>query len=248
MEYAWGAGFDTKGALDAMQALGKIEKGRSTPKFLRTHPAPEDRLKLLQAEADDLKTKPRPQTSETRTEAPSLDLKSVVGDLANLELSENPYYPLAVGDEWTYEVQSGGGRSTYSVQVTGVVQVGEHKVYRLMTTFGSDVSVSCQMLTTASQAWRRSKPSSPDSPWVLEYFTQASDKLPCTIDGRLHEFVGKEQIVLPCGTFPEAIKIRKSGGTPASTLDLYFVKGIGLARRVCLETNVTETLIRYKVQ
>jgi hypothetical protein len=219
------------------------------PKFLRSHPPAGDRLKRLQAQSETLKAAPRPQlVAETKTEPTSVDIKTVVGDLANIEISEDPWFPLAVGDEWTYEVQSGENRSTYSVQVMSAIPVGEQKVYRLQTSFGSDVSVSCQMLATANQAWRRSKPTAVESPWVLEYFTGECDKLPCTIDGRLHEFVGKEQVVLPCGTFPDAVKIRKSGGDPPSTFDLYFVKGVGLVRRVCVETNVTETLIKYKVE
>ena len=58
---------------------------------------------------------------------------------------------------------------------------------------------------------------------------------------------GLEEIVLPCGTFSGSLKTTKTRPGPDQVFNTWFVKNIGLVRRVCVGTGVTETLVRYKI-
>lgn len=245
LDYLWQAGFDTNGALEATQVIMDLEKGDSTPKYLRSHPPGKDRLKHLQSLSEQLKTRQRPAAEQNTAAVPELDLAALIGNTAGIEIAINPWFPLAVGNEWTYEVQSSGGRSEYTVSIVGAIPVGDNAVYRAQTAFGKDTVVPCQLLTTATQVWRRSRPTSPDSPWALDHVTGAPDQQPVTSGEWKYEVLGRERIATPCGTF-DALKVQRSGssGTPC---DLWFAQGIGLIRRACQDGKVTETLVKYKV-
>lgn len=245
LDYLWQAGFDTNGALEATQVIMDLEKGKSTPRYLRSHPPGKDRLKHLQSLSEQFKTRQRPAAEQNTSAVPELDLAALIGDTAGIEIAVNPWFPLAVGNEWTYEVQSSGGRSEYTVSIVGAIPVGDNAVYRAQTAFGKDTVVPCQLLATATQVWRRSRPTSPDSPWALDHVTGVPDQQPVTSGEWKYEVLGNDRAATPCGTF-DALKVQRSGssGTPC---DLWFAQGIGLIRRACQDGKVTETLVKYKV-
>ena len=246
LDYLWQAGFDTKGALDAMQVIANLEKGKSAPRYLRSHPPGTERLKHLQSLCDQLKTRPRPTPAPgEKTSPPELDLASIIGDVSGIQIARNPYFPMSVGNEWTYEVQASGGLSNYTVSIVSAIPVGDNAVYRAQTTFGKDVVVPCQLLATATEIWRRTKPTSPESPWTLDLVTGTPDQQPVTSGEWKYEILGDDRVATPSGTF-DALKVRRSGSS-GSPCDLWFAKGIGLVRRTCQDGKVTETLVKYKV-
>jgi len=248
MELLWRAGFDTQGAVDATQFIVEISKGSKVPRYFGSHPPAKDRYKRMTRMHEELQSRSRPtaQTPEGPV-VPDVDLSRVVGDLTGIGLAPNPWFPLAVGNEWTYDVKAGGAQSSYTVRVLAAVQVNGSAVYRTESTFGKGASVPAQLLTTANGVWRRPRPASPDSEWQLDFVIGTTSDEALVRDGWEYQCGGSEQVSLPCGTFPDALVIRKQGAEPVETFDLWFVRGIGLVKRVCVETGVTETLVRYRI-
>ena len=244
--YAWAAGYDPLGAVEVAKILEKEEKEAGSdkiPNYLRTHPKPQDRLKRLQVLADQLKQQLRPSIAETPLLPPQ---KVLVGELPTASLVANPYFPLAVGNEWTYCVQKADAKSYYLVRVVGAIPVSEGTVYRAETYLDKGLSVAYQLFTTNSDVWRRNRLTVSTSPWQTEYVMSATTEEPVTRDGWQYILVGKEPISLPCGSFPEALHIQKKSESPPSTQDLWFVENVGLVKRSSLETGVTEVLASYK--
>jgi len=246
IEFMWNSGFDTKGALDAMRALETLEKAKRGPRYLRSHPPTKDRLKQLEALHETLKSRPRPAdtTSQASVEQ-AIDLPKIVGDISAFQIVPNPWFPLDVGNEWVYEVSGQTGRAEYTTRIISVIDANGSKVYRAETSFGKSTTVSFQLLTTANEVRRRSKPTSPDSAWQIEHVIGPSLTEPVTQAGWQYVFVAKEQISTPCGTFSDCVKMRRQGGEPSKTLDLWYAEKVGLVKRTSVETGVTETLIRY---
>ncbi|MDO8587667.1 MAG: M48 family metalloprotease [Armatimonadota bacterium] len=250
LDYMWKAGYNTKGAAEAMQIIVGLEKGRSTPKYLRSHPPAKDRLNKLQTKSEALKTQTRPADSTSTSSAVdvAIDVSTVVGDISAYQVASNDWFPMAVGNEWTYQVQGKDASSytVYTVRIVSAIQAGGGYVYRAETSFGKKTSVYYQLLSTSDQVWRRNRLTSADSKWQIEQVTNAPAEQPLELDKWRYSLVGTEEISVPCGAF-SARKIKKQGGEPANTFDIWFVQGVGLAKRVCEETGVTETLTAYKV-
>jgi len=246
----WRAGFDTKGALDAARVIMKLEQGHSVPAYLRDHPAGKDRLAHLQKSAEQLKVQQRPKIVEVESVDDNTDSRSIVGNVSRYKIASNKWFPLAVGNEWTYDVESNGSHARYTVRVVSAISTDTAdtgNVYRVETTLGKDMVVSGQLLTTANEVWKRMKIHSLDSPWVLDHvITSKPYKVPGKSSSKF-QYSGEEAISLPCGKFPTAVKMRKITGDPSRLEDEWFVEGIGMVRRVSVETSVTETLVSYKI-
>jgi len=246
MELIWNAGFDLQGGVRVMQVFAEMEKGRNTPKFLRDHPPAKQRFDRLKIKAERLAAQPRP-AGASASPAASVDPRTFVGDLPSVAMADNPYFPLAPGNEWSYQVEGRGGVAAYTVRVISVVALEGGAVYRVETVLGKGVSVYAQLLTGAGEVWRRTRPTAPDSAWQLDCLTSLRSAEPVAHDGWQYMLLGREPIALPCGTFPEAVRIRRQGGAPTVTEELWFVAGVGMVKRSCADTGVTETLVAYKL-
>ena len=53
-----------------------------------------------------------------------------------------------------------------------------------------------------------------------------------------------EPVETPCGRYADVLKVSKK--TADKTFDLWFARGVGLVKRTCRETGMTETLVSYK--
>jgi len=260
MEYLWRAGFDPQGAVAAMQEIVEMEKGASVPRYLRNHPPAADRLKRLQQKQEELKSRPRPAVGSPPVAgavpvgppAGAIVISELTGTLPEVELAENPWFPLAVGNRWTFSLQKdGGAKATYTMEVIGQVPLEKGVVYRVVISFG-DSSSAHQLLTGRGEVWERSRATDPESKWHLEHVTGVSADAPVVREGWEYRLVTTEAITVPCGTFPEARRIQKRraeplAGQPPMTVDMWFVQGVGMVKRVVAETGVTETLTHYQV-
>lgn len=249
MEYLWKAGYDLDGGASTMRTLQEIERGQSVPRYLRSHPPASDRLARVTELAKTLATRPPPTTApagSSPTPTPDTESAAAVGDLSGIAIAPNPWFPLAVGNEWSYEVKGARGRSTYTLRVVGAVAVGEQAVYVAETEMETKTIVRCQLATTADQVWRRGRVSAND-PWRLDMITRWEDDS-VQVHGEYEcRLLGSEPISLPCGSFAGARKIQRQGGKPTATFHTWYVEGVGLVKRQGVESGVTETLVRYRV-
>lgn len=243
--YVWAAGYDVEGGPKAMAVFEGLGGGRSQPRYLRTHPAPSERSARMKKVAEEVCKQPRP-TNQSSVTQPSLDMSALAGDISVASTSANQWVPLAVGNEWTYGVSGSGARSSYTLRIESFMQTDKGPVYRAETTLGNS-KIPCQMLTTGSEVWRRNRPESADSKWQLDFLTDYADFQPVVRDKWSFSLVGAEAVSLPCGSFPDALHVKKREETSGTTIDAWFVLGVGLVKRTCAGTGITETLDRYKI-
>ncbi len=241
MEYAWKAGFDPAGALTAMKEIVKLEQEESTPRYLRNHPPGGDRLRRLEQEYETLQNRPRPEVA-----APPPAATCPAPDLPEVTPAENPWFPLAVGARWSYVVQKEGAeRAEYTLEVVAEIPADRGKTWRGVVSFG-DASVSCRLLTTRDQVWWRPPAGKANGEWRLRYATASGDGAAAG-EGWEFRVMGMEAVSVPCGTFPEALRVQQCRTDGSARIDLWFVKGVGLVKRVASHTGVTEMLVDYWV-
>jgi Zn-dependent protease with chaperone function len=244
LRYLWQSGFDVDGGIAGLRAAGALESASLIPRYFRDHPLPEDRVGRLQGLAEELKAKPPPATGPTTAQALT-STAAIAGDLSGIQIAPNPYCPLAAGREWRYEVKAAGVTSEYTVSVTGALTTPAGEVYGVETRLSGAATVSSQLLTTAAEVWRRATSGPGGGKWQVEYPTSPPASGAVSFDGWEYRLVGVEAVSVPCGAFADALHLRRSRAQPAATYDLWLVRDVGLVKRTCLETKVTEALARY---
>ena len=265
MELMWAAGYDPEKALAAPRVMAELEKasGGGTPPYLRTHPHPKDRIKNLTELAARLKQRPRPTrdgTAGASTANVTAAVTALTGALPAVTSAPNPYFPLVVGAEWTYQVSGGsGGTSHYTVRIPGALPRttgndssesaprpdGGISVFRGVTVLGRGTEVPFQIFTTASEVWRRNRPMASDSAWRVDHLLDLEEGSPIERDSVTFTRLPAETVSTPSGVFPDARKVRRKNAK--FTVDLWYVPGVGLVKTYCAETGITETLQSYKV-
>jgi len=170
----------------------------------------------------------------------------LLGHLPEVTPALTPWFPLAVGNSWTYAVSASGGQSIYTLRVASAVRWDRGTAFRAETVFGKDTIVPCQLMTTETEIWRRSRPADTKSVWGIDCLLSVPEALPQTRNDQTFTLIPTAPLTLPCGTFTDVLRLRKQAGT--KTFDLWFGRGVGLLKRTCVETGVTETLVSYKVR
>ena len=245
VEWAWNTGFSPTGALTTMDIFMTEDKGHGSPKYLLTHPPPKDRLRHIQEVIARLPSRPT-QPERTPPSSNAVDTAAtLVGDVSMFNIAANPWFPLSVGNEWTYEVTGESGLARYQTKVVSTLPTAQGPIYRLETQLGPSAKAQNYLLTTNTCVYRRKYAAPSEEKWRLDLETEVKHGAPIEVDGKRYELVAVESVTTPCGAFPEARKIRISqGDTP--TMEVWLVSGIGLVKRVSLPNGITEMLIAYK--
>jgi Zn-dependent protease with chaperone function len=243
MDLMWRAGFDPQGALEATRVMAKLDESDHTPAYLRSHPAGKDRLNNLQKRVGDLEKRVRPPLTLPKG-AETLPAEGEGASLPPLPPGvpvETPWYPLAVGDSWTYAVGEGPDAAAYTVRVTGRISVAAGSAYRMETVIGGGAPVSYRLIALDTGAWRLN--GAADTEWRREYaFAAPPDPESSTEEGDF-TVLPAESISTPCGVFPDTLKVRRV--KDGKTCDMWFARGVGLVRRVWAESGLSETLRSY---
>jgi Zn-dependent protease with chaperone function len=246
LELYWAAGYDLDGVLQAVELIKKLDVGNSTPIYLRSHPTGEHRLKRMQEMSEALKKKPRPALSAAAKEDPGVTARSLLGNIPDVEAAANPWYPLNVGNTWTYAVSTGDGKSAYTVTIVGAIRMKGGSAYRAETLLGKNTSVAFQLFTTDQDIWRRNRPSDEKSAWVNDCKLNLKQGETAKFSDVTFSLEAAEPVNTPCGAFTDTLKVKKQ--VAGNTFYLWFARNVGLVKRTCVETGVTETLISYKLQ
>jgi Zn-dependent protease with chaperone function len=246
LEIVSAAGYDLAGPVHAYQVMEQIDKKNATPVYLRTHPLTKDRLKYIEVWLADMKQRVRP----TSAEQANPPLKSSTGQrltviLPTAVFAANAWFPLAVGNEWTYRVTGGSGKSTYSVSIAGAIAMENGTVYRRLIRLDKNIEIVNQVFTTESQVWQRLRPMDMNSGWLVEYAFSLEAGRTVQTDNNAFTLLSSENVNTPAGMFHDTLHLCKR--TPRYTLDLWFGRGVGLLKSHCAETGVTEELTDYHV-
>jgi hypothetical protein len=147
----------------------------------------------------------------------------------------HPYYPLKVGNEWTYKVQGG----PIKMKVTGTEKAGQGTGYKIEVTAGNKVSASETVGVTPEGVVRYNVngvaaekpilmlPTDPDvmKDWPVD--TKAGGQ---TLKGNFR--ASREKVTVPAGTY-DTVHVKGSDmtvGTTTSNIDVWFAKDVGIVK------------------
>jgi hypothetical protein len=147
----------------------------------------------------------------------------------------HPYYPLKVGNEWTYKVQGG----PIKMKVVGTEKVGTATGYKIEVTAGNKVSASETVGVTADGVVRYSVNGVAAEKPILILPTDPDATKEWTVDtkGGGQPLKGtfktsREKVTVPAGTY-DTVHVKGTDmtvGTTTSNIDMWFAKDVGIVK------------------
>lgn len=245
------AGYNPKAAPEAMELVKRAAgDDKQTPALLRSHPAPDSRIKALTARADALLQERKTQ----RAAAPALQPpptapRAALPGLASLEVEPCPWQPLRPGARWVYRTAlPGGAESSTTIRVLEGLSGSSQGVYRVEYDLGRGVR-SVRLLAPAGDRVLSRADTTTDSPeWRLEaVFAPGAREVDRSGETeRTLRFAGTEKVKVPAGEF-DAARVERLGADGKPDLVLWFAQGVGLLKRLTPETGAVQELVSYKL-
>lgn len=246
LELMAAAGYHPRAALEAM-AIVKRAAGdeKSVPALLRTHPAPEARMKALAQQAEALLAR-RTEAAATRRELPATPTLAEprLPGLEGLRLAPCSWWPLEPGAVWTYRLRRDGEErpaGTLTVRLLERLVARPEGVCRLELDWGGGVTVT--RLVAAAGERLVSAPEGGASTWRLEgLFAGGPER-----DGdSLVRFAGTERVRVPAGEF-EVARVERLGEGDAPTEVVWFARGVGPVRRLYPRSGMLQELVTFRL-
>lgn len=235
------AGYDPDDASKFFEFLAEGERLSKTKvaEYSQTHPNASSRASFIRKYVANFRSK-QPSTAEI-SEIPT---KSILGIMPDADIKYSDFFPLRVGLEWIYEVQSKGVSTSYGVKVKSEIRLDLGSVFRMETRLDSNTNVSWQCFTTAEQVWRRNSPNIESSNWKVEFSLKESEVLN---NGQLlSKRLPPQSVSTPFGTYDDALGIEVTDTVSNNSTRIWFAKNIGLIKRETLSNSLTEQLIAFK--
>lgn len=222
------AGYDPLAAAEAMRVLKRAVGDQKEPAFLRTHPAPDNRIKRLAALGEQLRARV-PSTPRAILPPPPLPATALpLEGLAHRKLAPCPWQPLAAGARWTYLVTSGddadGTRTRLAVRVLEALSGPPEGVFRVELEYERG-GVRTRRLLAPAGSLLYSRPDTPAGTWRVEATFPGDSCGGGDLDPR-----ALERVQVPAGEF-QALRVAGAGGEAGGETVSWYVKGVGLVRR-----------------
>jgi len=248
------AGFDPAGAVTAASEMAKLDSGDLTPIYLRSHPPAKDRRSRLAKAAETLaqaarSAQARGALHETRSDL----LTPILASLPSGSGTPTPWWPMAVGNLWTYTVTSAGNRTEHTIRVASKADGPKGTAWRVGVSFPGMEPVTAYLATTQSEVWRRDRPFRAGSAWTLDWRFASVPSGP--VGSEDHELPGREDVTTPCGAFTDCLKVRRRAD--GAVVEAWFAAGVGMVKRVTRpvagetpalrSSEVTEILTAYRL-
>ena len=246
-----GAGYNPKAAAEAMELIKRASgDDKKTPALLRSHPAPDSRIKTLSKRASALLVERQNQRAATPVpKAPDTVPRPVLPGLGALEVEECPWHPLRAGARWTYRTTvPGTAESSITIRVIEGLTGSSQGVYRVEYDLGRGVRSVRIFAPAGDRVVSRPDTETASATWRLEaLFASGAGVVERTSDGeRTLRFIGTEKIRVPAGEF-EAARVERLGPDGKQELVLWYAKGVGLLKRLTPETGAVQELVTYKL-
>lgn len=243
------AGYNPDAAPDAMLVVRRSGGKDDTPALLRTHPAPDSRIRALRALAAQWKQRVASKRSVPSPAGSTVALAdaAIPGRPVLLPEGVSPassdYFPLRAGASWHYRVTGPSGIGATQVTVVEEMAPSVPGVFRVERDLGRGVRLDQLCVTTPDRVLIRPAAGAggDSSAWqTVALFSSAG--APAT--GVQVE--GPEPVDVPAGHFV-ALRVTHAGpdGRPASIE--WYAPGTGLIRRQSLVTGVIEELERCSI-
>jgi len=245
------AGYNPKAAPEAMELVKRAAgDDKSTPALLRSHPAPDSRIKVLTARADALiKERQSQRAAAPAPKAPATPPRAALPGLGALEVEACAWQPLRAGARWTYRASVPGGmESTTTVRVLEGLTGSSQGVFRVEYDLGRGVRSIRILAPAGDRMLSHPDTEAPTATWRLEaLFAPGAGVVERTADGeRTLRFAGTEKIRVPAGEF-DAARVERVGADGKLELVQWYAKGVGLLKRLTPETGAVQELVTYKL-
>lgn len=241
------AGYNPMAAPEAMELVKRAAgDDKSTPTLLRSHPAPDKRIKMLSTRAAALLAERQTQRAAApMPKAPVQTPRAALPGLGALEVEACPWQPLRPGARWVYRTSAPGGtESTTTVRVLEGLTGSSRGVYRVEYDLGRGVRSVRLLAPAGDRVLSRPDTEAASAAWRVEglFAPDAS-----VVEGeRMLRFASTEKIQVPAGEF-EAARVERVGSDGKLDLVLWYAKGVGLVKRLTPDTGAVQELLTYKL-
>jgi len=238
------AGYDPRAAAEAMRVVRRASgDGKKIPALLRSHPAPDSRIKRLTELGDQLlaqREKERAATPPAPALAPPPPRR--ISGLEGVEIRPVEWWPLAPGARWSYRSRSGDQGTTVTVRALETVQAEPAGVYRVEYQVGRSIRTVRLVAPAGDRVF--SRPESAAEPFRAEALFNEGAQAPGA-RGTLRT-AGMERVQVPAGEFEtRRVDVLDDSGAVQSTL--WFAKGVGLVKSTSAVTGTVVELTEYQL-
>lgn len=237
------AGFNPRSAAEAMELVKRAGgDGKSIPALLRTHPAPDSRIRSLTAQADELLAQRKLDRAEAPPPPPApAEQRRKLAGLDAVEVGPCAWLPLRPGARWVYRVQDGAATETSTtVRVLDEVTAEPAGVYRVEWDLGRGVR-AVRLLAPAGDRYV-SRAENGTAAWRLEAVFAAGEQV--ALGDGLLRYAGTEKVRVPAGEY-ETVKVERRGADGKPETTLWFARGVGLVRKVSAATGAVQELTSF---
>ncbi len=235
------AGYNVRAASEAMLLIKRAAgDDKGIPDLLRSHPAPDDRVKKLGELANEISARRSAAAAKAPPlpAAPLLGLRKIAG-LEAVEIASNEWFPLRTGGRWVYRVESAGAETTLTVRCLEPVAAEPSGIFRVEYDLGG-AARSTRLLVTSATHVLGSIDRADLPVWRNEAIFDA-EKAPSG-----WRVAGLEMIRVPAGEW-EALKVERVNGTGDVESASWYVRGVGLVRTVTPGSRTTRELVSHQL-
>ncbi|MGV3720006.1 MAG: M48 family metalloprotease [Actinomycetota bacterium] len=228
------AGYDPKAAAKAMEVVKRAAgEDKHTPSLLRSHPAPESRIRKLNAMAAELlKARGAAQSGKPAPPKPAAVATTRIMGLEALEVEPCEWQPLRAGARWSYRHTAVGVTTSSSVKVLEELRGQAAGVFRVEYDLGRGVRAVRLLAPAGDRVLSRPDHAPAGAAWRVEGVFAAGVSVS---DGsgdaaQTVRFVGKERVEVPAGVF-EALRVERLGTDGLAESVSWYAPGVGLIKR-----------------
>jgi hypothetical protein len=244
------AGYNPRSAVEAMELVKRASgDDKSTPALLRTHPAPDSRIKTLDRLSKELLAQRQTERNAApMVKAPATAVGAVLPGLAALEVEPCEWHPLRADARWTYRTSVGGTEMTTSSRVLEELTGESAGAFRVEYDLGRGVRAIRILAPAGDRLMSRADLDTKSPEWRVEGLFTAG----ATVEDRSTDIVrtvrlaATEKVRVPAGEF-EAARVERLGADGKVETILWFARGVGLVKRQTVATGATQELIGYKI-
>lgn len=245
------AGYNPKSAPEAMELVKRAAgDDKQIPALLRSHPAPDSRIKMLTARAEALlQARQNERAAVPAPKAPVTAPRAALPGLTSLEVEPCPWQPLRSGARWVYRTKLPDGvESSTTIRVLEGLTGSSQGVYRVEYDLGRGVRSVRLLAPAGDRVMSRADTEANSASWRVEALfvpgTSVVDR--SGSEERTIRFMGTEKIRVPAGEF-DAARVERLGADGKPDLVLWFAQGVGLLKRLTPGSGAVQELVTYKL-
>ncbi len=240
------AGYDPAAAPQAMALVKRAigSEGKDIPRLLRSHPAPETRIRKLNALAETFSSERDRLRREAPAPPPAPLLEGVrLAGLEGMRVAVCPWWPLIPGARWTYRTGGTPEAPPFEMRVLEAVPAEPAGVFRVEYDLGRGVKATRLVAPAGDRCLTRPDPAPAAAPWRTEAVFVAAEPgaLPSPV-----RYAGMEKIQVPAGEF-DAARVEMVGPDGAIEAVAWYARDVGLIRHESKPTGTLRELLQYRI-